>query len=91
MRLPDPEVRVTTPRDILPVEKAMLPVGVPEPEPGVTFAVNTTGVLSAGAVKEAESVVVVLINAGGVFDPELPFPPQPIVKKTELNTIMVSP
>jgi hypothetical protein len=90
VRLADPDARVTLPRDVLPAEKAILPVGVPVPEPGITFAVNTTGVLSVGAVGEAERVVVVPINAGGVFEPELPLPPQPIVKRTELNTIIVS-
>jgi hypothetical protein len=69
VRLAAPDAKLTTPRDVLPSENVMLPVGTPVPVPGVTFEARTIGLPSRGAVGEAESVVVVLINEGGEFEP----------------------
>lgn len=66
VRLAAPDAKLTTPREVLPSENVMLPVGTPVPVPGVTFEARTIGLPSVGAVGEAESVVVVLIKAGGV-------------------------
>ena len=90
VRLAEPDDSADVPRDVLPVENVMLPVGVPAPEPGTTLAVNATGLPNAGAVGENDNVVVVPIGAGGVFVLELPFPPQPIAKKAVLNAIKIS-
>lgn len=85
-KLAVPDVRVPVPRDLLPAENWMLPVGTPMPELDATFAVNTTGLFNVGAAGEKDRVVAVAIKAGGTLTPELPFPPQPIVKYTEPNT-----
>ena len=72
VRLAAPDAKLTTPRDVLPSENVMLPVGTPVPVPGITIEARTIGLPSVGAVGEAESDVVVLINAGGAaaeFEP----------------------
>jgi hypothetical protein len=80
----EPEARVTVPRDVVPDENTMLPVGIPAPELGATFAVRTSAFPNVGALGDTDRAVVVVMSAGGGL-----LPPQPIAKKTELNAIIV--
>ena len=86
VKLAEPEARVAVPRDVAPDENAMLPVGIPVPEVGATFAVSISEPPSVGAVGDTDNAVAVVISAGGML---LPPPLQPIAKKTELNVIIV--
>ncbi len=90
VKLADPDARIDEPNDVLPDEKAMLPVGATEPETGVTVAVSVAGLFNVSVVGETDSAVVVPINVGGVFAPELPFPPQPMVNERKPNTAIVT-
>jgi hypothetical protein len=85
VKLAEPEDRATVPRDVVPDENTMLPVGITVPELGATFAVRTSGFPNVGAVGDADRAVVVVISAGGGSLPPL----QPIAKKAELNAIIV--
>lgn len=86
VKLAEPEARVAVPRDVVPDENAMLPVGIPVPELGATFAVRISDLPNVGDVGDTDSAVVVVMSAGVGLLPPL----QPITKNTELNVIIVS-
>src|SRR5277367_3266461 len=60
---PDPPLSVAIPSDVAPSKNVTLPVGVPEPEVGVTTAPNITLCPPVACSAEAESAVVVLLLA----------------------------
>jgi hypothetical protein len=69
---------VPVPRVVVPSLNVTVPVGMPVPEAGVTFAVNVTLVPATGVVEEALIVVEVATAAGFTtrltpFEVEEPF------------------
>lgn len=90
-RVAEPEARLAVPSDVPPDEKVMPPVGVPVPEPGVTFAVSDSGELKAGVVEERDTAVLVAIKAGVLlpeFEPLLP--EHPLVRESESRAAIIS-